>query len=141
MLVPIFLILTIAGSSYVGWVNQLHEGLPLTSQLVTDKDQYQVGENIEATLLYVNPYPFSVKFTPPSCVSTVMSKWFDSISVVNYAPWQIVGWEETVWRNAPWVVLGAYEQFKVVSVTFTAVNEGSYIIVVAGVSKIIQIKN
>jgi hypothetical protein len=67
--------------------------------VVTDKDHYHVGENIVTTLLYVNPNPHSVSFTPPATVFVRLYKWPDSTNPNNIPIEESPGTAETPTRS------------------------------------------
>jgi hypothetical protein len=141
--VSVVLILITVSAYYFGGVNQLNTGLPLVPLIVTDKDQYRVGEDILATLLYVNPNPRSVSFTPPSHYLISFHEWpLSNLSrpsgYSSIPPEEAIG-SAQIDRIVQWVVVSPNEEFKVLSYTFTALREGTFLVTLGDVSKQIQV--
>ena len=128
---------------YIRWVNQLNIGLPLVPMLMTDQDQYQVGESIRATLVYVNPNSHSVSFTPPSHVFISFHEWpLSSLSRPlddpNADPAESSGLAQLDWR-ATWLVVEAGEKVTVFSYEFTATRVGTFLVILGEASKEIRV--
>ena len=137
------MILIMVSALNVGWVNQLHTGLPLIALIATDKDQYHIGEDIRAKLLYFNPNPHSVFFTPPSHVLISFHEWplsnlSRSRDYSNTPTEEAIG-SAQIDHIARWVVVGPDEEIIVYSYTFNALREGTFLITLGDVSKQIQI--
>lgn len=111
LLVSLFLIIITIGSAYAGYVGQLQAGLPLEPTIVTDKEQYRIGETIHATFRYTNPNLFSVPFTPPSKVFSQLRKWPDSTAPKDIPVSELPGSIEPRWGTVNWVVIGPNEGF------------------------------
>jgi hypothetical protein len=109
--------------------------------VVTDKEQYRVGETIHATLQYVNPNPFSVSFTPPKIVFDQIHKWPDSTPPYLIPIEESPGSAETKWRIAEWVVIGPNEAIDVITIEYVATREGTFLVQIEHMLKEIQITN
>jgi hypothetical protein len=128
----ITLTLIIISSTYVGYITQLHmrerTGLPCVPVVVTDKEQYRVGETIHTNLRYVNPNPHSVSFTPPTKVFIQCHKWPDSTDPKDVPIEESLGSAKTCWNIVEGVVVGPNEGFDVISCEFVATRAGTFIV-------------
>ncbi len=129
------------GASYVQWINLLNSGLPLEPSIITDKEQYHVGETIHATLRFYNPNTHSVSFNPPKTVYEYAHSWPDTIPDSKKTPNESPGTIEfnQIVQTLPWAVVAGDSYYTVVEVDFPALRVGGEMLHLGGLTKLVEI--
>jgi len=129
--IPILFIVFVAGVAvYTIYNPSKPEELPLTPAIITDKEQYHVGETVKVTYQFHNPNSFEVSFTPPNEVYTSVTFPGDPTP-------------QTAKINLSYVavqfIIPAKGEFNVISSTYNATKEGTMRIGFGGLNKIVKI--
>ena len=110
----------------------------MTPILRVDKETYHVGETIQATLLYVNPNPYRVSFTPPSEVylGASLRSTNKNVTIPDTTSDQAVC---TIDYVAPYFLVEPGAEFKISDWNFVSTNEGAYEVMLGGLTTQVQI--